>query len=396
LLIARVDDYLVETTLTTVLAFGSYLIAEQMHFSGVLAVAAAGLVNGNIGPQGMSPTTRIVLFNFWEFIAFLANSLVFLLIGMEVNIPSLLSLWQPVLWAILAVFIARIVVVYGISWIVRRVAEPIPPSWQHVLNWGGLRGAICLALALSLPSSLGGDRELLRAMAFGVVLFTLLVQSTTMRPLIRWLRIITRSDVQVEYELRHARLTALRSADARLDQMHEDGLLSTHTWERLKLFVTQNAASLALAVRELLLTDPALEAEELDTGWRELNRAQRGTLLSLRRDGVISEEVFEMLTAEIDAELSEGTPSLPESGETRTQFVEVTIPPDSQAVGRTIVELEIPRSAVLVTIQRGEEIIIPRGDTRISAGDVVTVLCEREFAAEVRELLLSRMETRNS
>jgi trk system potassium uptake protein TrkA len=124
-----------------------------------------------------------------------------------------------------------------------------------------------------------------------------------------------------------------------------------------------------------------------------LNRAQRGTLLGLRRDGVISEEVFEMLTAEIDAELSEGTPSLPESGETRTQFVEVTIPPESQAVGRTIVELEIPRSAVLVTIQRGDEIIIPRGDTRIAAGDVVTVLCEREFAAEVRELLLSGVET---
>jgi len=391
-LIARVDDYLVETTLTTVLAFGSYLLAEQMHFSGVLAVAAAGLVNGNIGPQGMSPTTRIVLFNFWEFIAFLANSLVFLLIGMEVNIPSLLLVWQPVLWAILAVLIARIVVVYGIGWIVRRLAEPIPASWQHVLNWGGLRGAICLALALSLPSTLGSDRELLRAMAFGVVLFTLLVQSTTMRPLIRWLRIITRSDVQVEYELRHARLTALRSADARLDQMHEDGLLSTHTWERLKLFVTQNAASLTLAVRELLLTDPALEAEELDTGWRELNRAQRGTLLGLRRDGVISEEVFEMLTAEIDAELSEGTPELPESGESQTQFLEVTIRPESHAVGKAIAELGLPRSAVLVSIRRDDDTIIPRGDIRLQAGDLVTTLCERESVTFVKKLLNSKSD----
>ena len=67
-LIARVDDYLIETTLTTVLAFGSYLVAERLHFSGVLAVVVAGLVNGNIGPQGMSPTTRIVLFNFWEYV----------------------------------------------------------------------------------------------------------------------------------------------------------------------------------------------------------------------------------------------------------------------------------------------------------------------------------------
>ena len=69
-----------------------------------------------------------------------------------------------------------------------------------------------------------------------------------------------------------------------------------------------------MAVRELLLTDPALEAEELDTGWRELQRAQRATLLSLRRDGVISEDVFEELTAEVDAQLSEGTPTIPGEG----------------------------------------------------------------------------------
>jgi CPA1 family monovalent cation:H+ antiporter len=388
-LIARVDDYLIETTLTTVLAFGSYLIAEQLHFSGVLAVVAAGLVNGNIGPQGMSPTTRIVLFNFWENMAFLANSLIFLLIGLQVSIPALLAAWQPVLWAILAVLVARLVVVYGLSWVVKRVAEPIPFKWQHVLNWGGLRGAICLALALSLPATLGSERDLLRVMAFGVVLFTLLVQSTTMRTLTRWLHIITRSEAQVEYEMRHARLASLRSADARLDRLHTEGLLSTHTWDRLKQFITQNAASLAVAMRELLLSDPALEAEELDTGWRELNRSQRGALLSLRRDGVISEEVFEKLTAEVDARLSEGYPSLPESVEVTTQFLEVTIPPNSFAVGKTIVDLRIPRAAVLVSIKRGIEIIIPRGDTRLSSGDVVTTLCESEVTSAVRELLLS-------
>ena len=312
-LIARVDDYLIETTLTTVLAFGSYLVAEQLHFSGVLAVVAAGLVNGNMDPQGMSPTTRIVLFNFWEYVAFLANSMVFLLIGLQVSIPALIATWQPILLAILAVLLARFVVVYGLSFIVNRVAEPISLRWQHVVNWGGLRGAVCLALALSLPTSLGSERDLLRVMAFGVVLFTLLVQSTTMRPLIRLLKVITRSEVHVDYEMRHARLASLRIADARLDRMYSEGLLSTHTWEKLKQFITQNAASLAVAMRELLLADPALEAEELDTGWRELNRTQRSALFSLRRDGVISEEVFEELTAEIDARLSEGYPSLPEN-----------------------------------------------------------------------------------
>ena len=389
LLISRVDNYLIETTLTTVLAFGSYLMAEKLGVSGVLAVVAAGLVNGNISAQGMSPTSRIVIFNFWEYVAFLANSLIFLLLGLQINITALLASWQPILWAILAVFIARFIVVYGLSWLVNRVSEPIPLRWQHILNWGDLRGAISLALVLSLPISLGAERDLLQVMAFGVVLFTLLVQSTTMAPLIRWLKIITRSEAQVEYERQHARLTALRNADTRLDRMHIDGLLSSHTSERLKQYITQQASPLADTVRNLLLGDPALEAEELDTGWREMLRAQRSSLLDLRRDGVISDEVFEQLSTDVDAQLSEGPPALPDEAVTRTQFLEVTIPDDSQAVGKTIVELGIPRAAVLVSIQRGDEVIIPRGDTLLHVGDVVTTLCERETIASVKGLLLA-------
>jgi len=306
-LIARIDDYLIETTLTTVLAFGAYLLAEALQVSGVLAVVAAGLVNGNLGQRGMSPTTRTVLFNFWEYVAFLANSVVFLLIGLEINLASLAAAWQPVLWAIGAVLIARVIVVYGLSRLVNRWAEPIPLRWQHLLTWGGLRGAISLALALSLPAALGPDRDRLQVMTFGVVLFTLLVQATTMRPLIRWLRIITRNEAQVAYETRHARLTALRAAGKHLDRLHAEGLLSTPTWEKLKPEIAQQTDALADDVREMLRTETALGAEELDTARREVLRAQRSALLGLRRDGVISEEVFVTLATEVDSTLS-GTP----------------------------------------------------------------------------------------
>ncbi len=179
-LISRIDDYLIEITLTTVLAYGSYLLAEQLHFSGVLAVVAAGLITGSLGPQGMSPTTRIVLYNFWEYITFLVNSLVFLLIGLDVDIWALFQSWQPIAWSIGAVLIARIIVVYGLGWITNRISEPISLRWRHVIAWGGLRGALSLALALSLPAAFGDDRFLLRTMAFGVALFTLLIQATTM------------------------------------------------------------------------------------------------------------------------------------------------------------------------------------------------------------------------
>ena len=385
-LIARVDNYLIETTLTTVLAFGSYLVAEWLGFSGVLAVVAAGLVNGNISPQGMSPTSRIVIFNFWEYIAFLANSLVFLLLGLQVNITAIIGSWQPILWALLGVFVARFIVVYGLSWLARHISEPIPLKWQHILNWGGFRGAISLALALSLPATMGSERDLLRVMAFGVVLFTLLVQGTTMSPLIKWLKIITRSEAQLEYERQHAHLAALRSADARLDRLHNDGMLSSHTWEKLKRFVTKEATSLAEKVRGMLMADPIIEAEELETGWREMLRAQRSSLFDLRHDGVISDEVFEQLSTDVDAQLEEGYPALADEAEPRTQFLEVALTDDSQATGKTIAEIDIPRGAVLVSIQRGDEIIIPRGDTLLHVGDVVTTLCERESIATVRSL----------
>jgi CPA1 family monovalent cation:H+ antiporter len=303
-LIARIDDYLIETTLTTVLAFGSYLIAERLHVSGVLAVVAAGLINGNMGPQGMSPTTRIVLFNFWEYVAFLANSFVFLLIGLQVSIPTLVANWQAVLWAIAAVLVARVVVAYGLGWIHNRVTEPIPWRWLHVLNWTGLRGAIALALALSLPAALGPQRDLVRVMTFGVVLFTLLVQSTTMKPLLRRLGISGREPIQVAYETRHARMMAYRAAALHLDHMHREGFLSQHAWETLKPELLERTEQMALDVRALQRVHPELAAEELDSARRELLRAQRGALRSLQRDGVISEEVFATLITEIDAGLT--------------------------------------------------------------------------------------------
>ena len=394
-LIARVDDYLIETTLTTVLAFGSYLIAEQLHFSGVLAVVAAGLINGNLGPQGMSPTTRIVLFNFWEYVAFLANSLVFLLIGLEVDIPALLHAWRPIVWAIGAVILARVIVVYGLSLLTRRLAEPVSLRWQHVLTWGGLRGALSLALALSLPASFGADRALLRTMAFGVVLFTLLVQATTMKPLIRRLGIILRNPEQVEYEKRHARLTALRSAEGHLERRYREGLLSTHTWETLRPKLQEQLALLAEAVRESLRSAPALEAEEMDIARREILRAQRSAFMGLLQDGVISNDVYENLSAEIDATITDGEDafwfvpgdSLPHRLKTRRGRVdvqEIVVEAGSACDGKRVREMSWPQNAVIASLRRGDQMLIARGDTVLLSGDILMMIADDAAIIEVQ------------
>ncbi len=311
-MIKRIDDYLIETTLTTLLAFGAFLIAEQLHFSGVLAVVTAGLVTGNLGPQGMSPTTRIVITNFWEYAAFLANSLIFLLLGLQVNLPALLGAWQSVLWAIVAVTLARLVVVYGFGWLINHFpnntsgTNRLPLNWLHVLNWGGLRGAIALALVFSLPVGLNtGQAELMKLMAFGVVLFTLLVQSTTMNTLLRSLGLLTRPPEQVEYEKHHARLAAARAALAHLERRHAEGLISSHAWDLIKPQMAAQVDALSSEARKMIKSAPHIEAQELETARREGLRAQRSALMGLRHDGVISQDVFDELAVDIDALLEQ-------------------------------------------------------------------------------------------
>jgi uncharacterized protein YaaQ len=258
----------------------------------------------------MSPTTRIVVFNFWETGAFLANSFIFLLVGLAINLNQLIANWQAIGWAILAVLLARAVSIYGFSLFGRE----IPPKWKHVLYWGGLRGAIVLALALSLPTQgpFAAQRAHLQAMAFGVVLFTLLVQGFSMDWLTRRLKIVERSGVQEEYERRHARSVAGRAAYEYLHRMSDQGLLSEHTWGRLAPLMESQNAGLVEAVKEVMVSDPTVEAEELDAARREALRAQRGALTSLLNDGAISEEAFSQLVGEVDAALTEEHLSWPE------------------------------------------------------------------------------------
>jgi CPA1 family monovalent cation:H+ antiporter len=364
----------------------------------VLSVVAAGLITGSLGPQGMSPTTRIVLYNFWEYITFLVNSLVFLLIGMQVDIPALLGAWQPILWAVGAVLLARAVVVYGLGWLTGRLSEPVSWRWRNVLAWGGLRGALSLALALSLPATFGPDRFLLRTMAFGVALFTLLVQAPTMNALVRKLGIITINPVQVDYKQRHARLTALRSAEAHIERRFREGLVSAPVWEKLKPKLQEQTALLADAVRELLRMEPSLESEELETARREILRAQRSAYLGMRGDGVISEEVYEKLSAEVDAALEDGggpfwfvpQESLPHrlkdglSGNAEVE--EIKVESEATCDGMQVKDLHWPEHFVIASLRRGTQVLIPKGDTVLCEGDLLTVVGEAAALAEVRRL----------
>jgi NhaP-type Na+/H+ or K+/H+ antiporter len=288
-----------------------------------------------------------VVLNFWEYVAFLANSAIFLLIGLSLDLPSLLSNWQLILWAILGVLVARAINIYGLS----RLSRPIPSRWRHVLAWGGLRGAIALALALSLPAR--EERQTIIAMTFGVVLFTLLAQGLTMNWLVKKLRLVTRTDERVEYERRRARALASRSGYEHMQRLYQDGLISFHTWERIRPVLKGRADALANAVQEALQGSPDLEADEINTARREELRAQRTMLADLRRDGVISDETYEQLVTEVDAALdmsreswAAGLYRLGSPGEVSQLMVLIVQDRDLEAVSNALSLRNIPSTRI--------------------------------------------------
>jgi len=184
-LAGRTTDHLVEITFTTVAAYGSFMLAEHFHLSGVLATLTAGLMMGNIGPMGaISTRGREAVESFWEYVAFVANSLIFLLIGIREEQQNFAELWMVSALAILLVLLGRAVAIYPTCALFAGSRLRVSARHQHVLVWGGLRGALALALALGLPDNIP-QRENIITVAFAVVAFSIFAQGLSMTPMLR-------------------------------------------------------------------------------------------------------------------------------------------------------------------------------------------------------------------
>jgi monovalent cation:H+ antiporter, CPA1 family len=184
-LIARIDDAVIEITITVITAYGTFALADQAGVSGVIATVVAGMYCGKYAwEEEMSRKTRVALSAFWDYIAFALNSIVFLLIGFEVSTSAVISEWAEILVAFVVVVVARAAVVFGVGALLARTSERLPTSWLSVMTWGGLRGALSMVLALSLPYDFP-NRDLLITLTFGVVVLSILVEGLTMQRLLR-------------------------------------------------------------------------------------------------------------------------------------------------------------------------------------------------------------------
>lgn len=181
----RTDDHVVEITFTALAAYGSFFLAEHWHLSGVLATLTAGVMTGSYrSPTSIWASGREPLESFWEYAAFVVNSLIFLLIGARVAQQHFGGVWLPVLAAIVLVTLGRALAIYPLCALFVRGRLRVSLRYQHVLFWGGLRGALALALALGLPQELP-HRDDIVTVSFAVVAFSIFAQGLTMRPLLR-------------------------------------------------------------------------------------------------------------------------------------------------------------------------------------------------------------------
>ena len=180
LIVGRTDDPLVEITLTTIAAYASFLIAEELHASGIISALAAGLVVGNLGwGAALSEEGKTRVQYAWEYFAFLANSLVFILIGLNTASLPLRQLGSVGAIAIVLVLLGRAISIYPLAALFGGSRWKLPPAYQHTLFWGGLRGALALALALAVPATVP-EKTAIIVTAFVVVAFSILVQGLTM------------------------------------------------------------------------------------------------------------------------------------------------------------------------------------------------------------------------
>ncbi|MFD2046599.1 Na+/H+ antiporter [Ornithinibacillus salinisoli] len=283
------DDYPLEIIFSIILFYGSFLLAESVEASGVIAVVVAALIFGNYGSKiGMSPATKLNINNFWDVATLLANSLVFLMVGLEITRINVAENWGLIFIAILIVLIARSITVYCSLFFIKN----IPLSWKHILNWGGLKGSLSIALVLSLPRDFEGREEIL-LLAFSVVLFSLVVQGLSIKPLISWLGVNKIENGNQAYEVFIARAHRFETGIQEIINVRKKLFVSEVVSKEIIDEYEKQRTTLHNDIKELFHNHPELKEKQKVALLKHSLYAQHEAIDHLLREEIISSEVAE-------------------------------------------------------------------------------------------------------
>ncbi len=282
----RFDLPLVEQSLTLVSAYGTYLLTEELGGSGVIGVVTVGLILGNFGSRiGMNPRTRLLVTEFWDFLAFFVNSIVFLVIGDQINYPSLGKNLGLIAITIGAVIVTRAIAIYGLGGLSNWLAgSQIALRDQTVLWWGGLRGSVSIALALSVPAALPG-RDVIIDIVFGVVLFTLLFQGLTTQLLVEKLGLTSDRTLHQKYVEAVARRIALSRVMNYLSQANQYQEIEPELYRYKTRLLEGQLKSLEEEITQLQNQDPQLRALAIEQLQQKLINIEADTYAELIRAG---------------------------------------------------------------------------------------------------------------
>ena len=293
----------IEITLTTILAYFSFIIAEHVfHVSGIMAVVAAGMTIGSWGKSKISPSTSAFMEHFWEYLAFVANALIFLMVGLQIDLVVLWESVDLIALVVVAMLISRAIVIYSVVPLIGRMpgAEPIGMPFQSVMYWGGLRGAIALAIVLALPPFYYKDT--LISLVMGAVLFTLVVQGLSIEKLVKFLGLdalsISDSLAKLEGD-KNARVEGLK----RLNSLVSGGLFSQRIADNLREKSEQSLSKLGAEIETL---NSNMTKEEMATilAMRCLAR-EKARFYELFSHGLINESAYRELEHTIAVQFDE-------------------------------------------------------------------------------------------
>ena len=302
-------DPFTEVLLSLSVPYIAYVTAEYLHVSGVLAVVAAGLLRGRYAPAMVSAEMRILARSVWNILVFMLNSLIFILIGVQLSaVVSRLegyTGWDLAAYALAVSMVAIIVrfawvyfAEYLPAWISRftgRKIEPLLPGEAFIVSWCGMRGIVSLAAALALPIEIS-QRDLIIYLTFVVILVTLVVQGLTLAPLIRRLKL--GSDHSVRDEQRLARVSMGRAALTAIERSGAEGHVQPEVVERIRAEFAERMASGSLIEQMSGSYAPPTRLRLAAV------RAERGELIRLWQEGAISDDVLHHLEEELDYEES--------------------------------------------------------------------------------------------